>query len=88
MKWYRKAAEQGHAEAQFALGGSYGLSEVQQDYVNAYAWWTIAAVNGHDISKESKPLIATAMTPELITEAQELSKEMIAKNPKLINKKN
>jgi TPR repeat protein len=59
---------------------------VLEDYVTAYAWWNIAATNGHRDAKKNKGIIAKEMTAENITKAEALVKEMIKKNPKLINK--
>jgi hypothetical protein len=44
-KWYRKAAEQGNASAQFGLGVIY--STVQQDYAEAAKWLRKAAEQGN-----------------------------------------
>ena len=86
-KWQRKAADQGYAKAQHKLGVMYNNGEgVLEDNVTAYAWWNIAAANGSKSAKDNKPKIAKDMTPEQIAKAQELSKEMVKKNPKLINK--
>ena len=87
VKWYQKAADQGEADAQYALGWMYDNGEgVEQNNVIAYAWWNIAATNGDQDSKIWKPKIAKAMTPAQIAEAEELSKEMTTKNPKLIKR--
>jgi len=44
IKWYRKAAEQGHADAQFRLGICYGDGKgVPQDYTEAVKWLRKAA---------------------------------------------
>ena len=43
VKWYRKAAEQGFAEAQYNLGEMYA---VNQDYKQALKWLTKAAEQG------------------------------------------
>ena len=46
-KWYRKAAEQGHAEAQLWLGNCYYLGEgVPKDEAEAERWWRKAAEQG------------------------------------------
>ena len=56
MRWYRKAAEQGHAEAQFRLGeaynqchGRYASSDGHNRYYNAEVmlWYRKAAEQGH-----------------------------------------
>jgi TPR repeat protein len=45
--WYRKAAEQGHAEAKFNLGIMYYNGRgVLQDYVEAAKWYHEAAEQG------------------------------------------
>ena len=55
VKWYRKAADQGHAEAQFRLGDCYryrGVA-VEQDYVQAASWYRKAAEQGDTIAQTS-----------------------------------
>jgi hypothetical protein len=48
VKWYRKAAEQGDAKAQFNLGAAYKSGEgVQQDYAEAEKWYRKAAEQGY-----------------------------------------
>jgi len=84
-KWHRKAADQGFAMAQRNLGAIYYRGDgVLKDYVTSEAWYNIARHNGDGIAMKVKNLKATS---EQITEAQKLSREMIAKNPKLINNK-
>ncbi len=46
--WYRKAAEQGDAEAQYNLGFMYGYGKgVSQDYAEAVKWYRKAAEQGY-----------------------------------------
>ena len=48
LAWYRKAAEQGNAVAQFSLGFMYNNGEgVPQDYVQALSWYRKAAEQGN-----------------------------------------
>jgi uncharacterized caspase-like protein len=51
-KWYRKAADQGDAEAQCILGASYyfGLG-VPQDYAEAAKWYRKAAEQGYALAQ-------------------------------------
>ena len=51
-KWYRKAADQGFAEAQFDLGlmYAYGLG-VTQSYPKAAKWWRKAAEQGYAMAQ-------------------------------------
>ena len=48
MKWYRLAAAQGLAEAQFNLGIAYVEGAgVSVDKVEAVKWYRLAAAQGH-----------------------------------------
>ena len=51
MKWYRLAAEQGYASAQFNLGVMYlngrGGEGVPQDDAEAVKWYRLAAEQGY-----------------------------------------
>ena len=76
VRWYRMAAEQGHAKAQVNLGVMYYTSEgIPKDYVQAYAWFNIAAAQGNETAKENLEIITKEMSTAGITKAQELSRE-------------
>lgn len=48
LKWLRKAADQGHIEAQFKLGNMYIIGDrVAESQENAVIWWRKAAEQGH-----------------------------------------
>ena len=48
VKWYRKAAEQGDADAQFNLGVMYAKGEgVPQNHAEALKWFRLAADQGN-----------------------------------------
>lgn len=48
VKWYRLAAEQGHAEAQYSLGYMYDNGEgVPRDFSEAVKWYRLAAEQGN-----------------------------------------
>ena len=93
-KWYRKAAEQGYASAQWLLGIMYSKGEgVPENDVAALAWLNISQTNSaikFKLDNEYIPKIKANIvmlkniSPEQIAKAQELSKEMIKKNPKLL----
>jgi len=89
VKWYRKAAEQGNRFGQYSLGVMCARGEgVLGDYATAYVWTNIAAANGHKTAPKFKSeFLEKKMTADQIAKAQELSREMIKKNPKLIQKK-
>ena len=47
MQWYRKAAEQGYADAQYNLGVMYAQGQgVRQDYTQAMQWYRQSAEQG------------------------------------------
>ena len=87
FKSMKALAEKGDARAQVNLGMRHYKGEgVLEDYVTAYAWMNIAAAKGNATAKENKGIMAKEMTPDQIAKAQELSKEMVKKNPKLLEK--
>jgi TPR repeat protein len=53
-RWYRKAAEQGLAEAQFNLGLRYYKGEgVRKSRTMALKWFRKAAAQGHPTAKDA-----------------------------------
>ena len=67
VKWYRLAAEQGYAEAQFNLGVMYKNGEgVIKDYVKAYIFLSVAGVQGFSIARDKANQLEKKMTPEQI----------------------
>jgi len=79
--WFRKAAEQGHAQARINVGMTYfkGMG-VPQDYVQAHMWFNLAAASAtdDDIRKQAvtnRDVVAAAMTPTQIADAQKLARE-------------
>jgi TPR repeat protein len=51
-KWWRKAADQGYAYAQSNLGVSYATGiGVAKDWVEAYAYWSLAGRTDEDARK-------------------------------------
>ncbi|MEN8734596.1 MAG: tetratricopeptide repeat protein, partial [Lentimonas sp.] len=80
VKWYRKAAEQGYAQAQYNLGMAYYYGHgVPEDYVESYMWLNLAAAQGDENAKHNKGILSKQMTREQIAEAQKLSREWSAK---------
>jgi TPR repeat protein len=85
VKWYRKAADQGYASAQWGLGEMYYAGRgVPQDYVLAHMWLNLAAtalglaVGGRTafgLAASDRDKVAAKMTPAQIAEAQKLARE-------------
>lgn len=88
--WYTKAAKQNNGAAQSNLGIIYanGLG-IEKDYVQAYKWLNLAVAHGNPIALENLEKIVSKMTPEQLSEAQELAKNWKAakevKQPSVVN---
>jgi hypothetical protein len=78
---YRKAAEQGFAAGQLNLGALYQNGDgVPQDNVQAYKWYTLAAAAfplgpDHDRATRNRDQVARRMSPDEISQAQQLAAE-------------
>jgi TPR repeat protein len=72
----RPLAEQGDANAQYALGIYYenGLG-VPQDRVKAYMWLSLAASQGRENAASVRDLAARLMSSAEIDEAQQLARK-------------
>ncbi|HZY71927.1 MAG TPA: tetratricopeptide repeat protein, partial [Edaphobacter sp.] len=76
--WYRKAADQGDARAQYTLGLMYGSGQgIQQDDLEAYFWLDLAA-SGHmetpkqrDSANKARDLTAAKLSQTDISRTQE-----------------
>jgi TPR repeat protein len=72
--WYRKAAEQGEADVQYALGLAYkcgiGASE---DNVLAHMLFSLAAKAGHAEASDELAELTEQLTPEQLSEARALA---------------
>ncbi len=54
LKWSRKAAEQGNADAQYLLGMIYDDGDAlgQRQIEDAFVWWSLSAAGGNTWAKE------------------------------------
>ena len=76
VRWYRKAAEQGEAIAQFNLGNMYVQGHgVAKDYVQAHLWLSLSAAQGDEDALKLRNRIARQMTSAQISEAERLAWE-------------
>ena len=76
VKWYRKAAEQNYAEAQYNLGVCYYNGEgVAKDWVEAYKWLLLAARQGDEDAKKNMTELESKLTPEQIAEGQKRARD-------------
>jgi TPR repeat protein len=76
--WFSKSAELGDSDAQFLLGRmNYDGNSLPQDYVEAFKWFEIAAVNGVPVARQYRDGLAEVMTPEQIARAHRLADEWL-----------
>ena len=85
--WYRRAAEQGHASAQYNLGWMYANDRgVAQDDVTAYTWFSLAAsgASGNllDPCVNLRDRAAERLTPDQLAEADRWVREWDAAHPR------
>ena len=73
-KWYRKAAEQGLAHAQYNLSVMYIRGEgVSENYVKAYAWANLASAQEEEGAVERKTKLRKRMSSGQVVKAQKLA---------------
>ena len=76
LRWYHKAADQDHAAAQFDIGVMYAYGEgVPQDFVEAYAWFNLAAKTFAPVAKY-RDEFESEMTTHQVAEGQHRTKEL------------
>jgi TPR repeat protein len=64
VKWFRKAAEQGDARAQFDLGRLYEAGRgISRNTVEAYAWFSLSTAAGNGEAQSRLSDLAKRMTP-------------------------
>jgi len=74
VRWYRLAADQGNATAQFNLGVMSAKGEgAPKNFVEAYKWLTIAAARGYSDAAKSRDTVRAGMTTAQIAEGQRLA---------------
>jgi len=74
VRWYRQAAAQGYAPAQYNLGLMYERGE-GGDYVEAYMWLSLAAAQGDANARKTLDLSEMLLTPEQRAEARKMARE-------------
>ena len=79
VKWFRLAAEQGYADAQYGLGFMYrdGAGALK-DSVVAHMWFNIAGANGNASARELRDNLERDMTRAEISRATELARACMA----------
>ena len=76
VKWFRKAADQGYALAQWFLGEYYAEGKgVAKDEVEAYALYNIAAISV-PMAAEARGALEKQMSPDQRAAGQRRTKEL------------
>ena len=79
VKWYRLAADQGQADAQYGLGIMHANGRgVLKDSVLAHMWSNIAGANGNEAARELRDNLERDMTRAEISRATELARACMA----------
>ena len=77
LEWIRKAAEGGHAGAQYNLAHKYYDGEVVlKNFIEAYAWFLVAKVNGNEHADEKISDLEKRLTAEGIEKGQARAAEL------------
>ena len=58
MKWYRMAAERGHAEAQNSMGS---VLQAEKRYEEALPWYEMASSQGHALATNNLACVANTL---------------------------
>jgi len=83
MYWYTKAATQGNAIAQLALGIMYYEGRgAPKDYVMAHMLWNMSAVQGNKNAEEMSGSITKLMTPAQIEQSHRQAREWVSSRNK------
>ena len=80
VKWYRKAADQGNANAQNNLGNMYWFGNgVVKDELEAYKWFLLSGAQGIEFAKKKIPIVEKDLTASQRAEGQRLAREWKSK---------
>ena len=74
VKWYRKAADHGDADAQNNLGLMYAMGNgVPENSISAYVWLSMAKTQGQTNAAKVLDIIKPDMTKQQIADGQALA---------------
>ncbi|MEO6697101.1 MAG: sel1 repeat family protein, partial [Gammaproteobacteria bacterium] len=82
LKWYRKAADQGFARAQYFVATMYQNGRgVPVDLTTAYMWFKVARVSGEPSAERFVVDLALKMPPEDVETALKKADEWLKQHP-------
>lgn len=71
VEWWKRAAGNGSAEAEFLLGEHAYAKGNNPDYIDAYVWYSLAQRNGYKRSEKPLKQVAAKMTPDQLSQANQ-----------------
>jgi TPR repeat protein len=81
-RWYQRAAAKGNATAQALLASQYLIGQgVDADPVRAFAWYELAASQGHVNAVRAREATARQMTAEEVEAASRLVEDWMRDGP-------
>lgn len=76
-QWFRKAADQGHAGAQYSLAVMYsGGLGVPVDFTEGYIWYCLAAKSGYEGATTDCENLAAELLPDELVAANKRIDEL------------
>lgn len=82
VEWWRKAAVQGHARAQYLLGLAYGWGKgVVEDEIDFVAWISLAADNGYTQARLRLEKIKHRLSADKVQHGLERAEELRQEYP-------
>jgi len=82
VQWYRKAADQGLAQAQALMGAACLQGEgVARSPQEAYVWFLLAKAGGDAPSAQAVERMEKELPPEAVAEGQKRASEAWKKRP-------
>ena len=89
LRWYLKAAEQGHVGAQDTLGAYYWLGHgAPKDVSRAYFWSVLARAEGKEASKVRVAFMTSQLTRAQAEAIQREAEKFLKLHPPLMNSEN
>ncbi len=86
VRWFRLAANQGHANGQYNLGTCYHNGDgVPKDMVEDYKWKLLAGAHGHGKAKERIVILEKLMTASQRAEGQKLARDFKPSQTQSVN---
>ena len=86
LRWFLKAAEQGHVGAQDTLGAYYWLGHgARKDLTKAYFWSVLARASGKEASKVRVAFMTSQLTRAQALAIQKEANNFLKEHPPLMN---